>query len=269
MGVKVNGLGRMAVLAMAALVASSCSAIDGSPLGSSDDEAVVVETVPEEPSTVAVREVDENGYQMFVAAPDQISLHWNDAEGEPYGQLERLRKDLEGQGKTVRLLTNAGIFLPGFTPAGLHVEAGVELRPINLLDGEGNFQLLPNGVFYVADGVAGVMESTAYAASGLQPRLAVQSGPQLLIDGAIHPELSETSDSVFIRNGVGITADGQVLFLFATRPVNLWNFANEFLERGVTNALYLDGSISAMDEPVEGVPLFPNLPFAGMLAVTE
>jgi len=251
------------------MVVSGCSAFGSLAPSSTVQSTAESEPLAEQPSPIASNEVDDAGFRSFVAAPSQISLHWKDSQGETYGQLERLRQDLEQQGKTVKLVTNSGIFLPGFVPAGLHVEEGVEGAPINLSDGGGNFQLLPNGVFYVADGVAGVLESNAYASSGIQPRVAVQSGPLLLADGVIHPEFSEASTSTFIRNGVGITPDGQVLFLFATRPITLWDFASEFLDRGVMHALYLDGSISAMDEPVDGVPLFPNLPFAGMLAVTE
>ncbi len=269
MGQTVVGASRIiGLLATAMLVASSCSVLNSS-ASPQEQGSIDSETVSDEPGTETQTKTDESGYRSFTAAPSQISLHWNDAEGEPYGQLERLRQELEQQGKSVKLVTNSGIYLPGFVPAGLHVEDGVELRPINLNDGEGNFQLLPNGVFYIADRMAGVLESNTYAASGIQPRLAVQSGPQLLADGVIHPEFSETSESTFIRNGVGVTPDGQVLFLMSARPVNLWDFASEFLDRGVTNALYLDGKISAMDEPVDGVPLFPNIPFAGILAVSE
>ncbi len=260
---KVSVMG--AVFVAALLLASSCSALGGSS-SSASSEGDGVE--PQDSSSVNSEPVDAD-FRSFIAAPGQVSLHWKNNEDEPHGQLESVRQELEQQGKTVKLVTNSGIFVPGFIPAGLHIEDGAELQSINLLDGPGNFQLLPNGVFYVADGVAGVLESNAYAASGIQANLAVQSGPMLLADGVIHPEFSETSESTFVRNGVGVTADGQVLFLISTKPVTFWEFASEFIDRGVSNALYLDGSISVMDEPVDGEPLFPNLPLAGILAVSE
>jgi uncharacterized protein YigE (DUF2233 family) len=44
-------------------------------------------------------------------------------------------------------------------------------------------------------------------------RFATQSGPMLVIDGALHPRFREDSTSLNIRNGVGVSADGQRLVL--------------------------------------------------------
>ncbi len=76
----------------------------------------------------------------------------------------------------------------GLKPVGLYVEEGVEKHPLVRGGGWGNFFPRPNGVFFIGnDGKAGVMETEAYASSGIQPRLATQSGPMLVIDGQIHP----------------------------------------------------------------------------------
>lgn len=227
-------------------------------------------TASSDPGATATAPIDDgSGYIFYEASPETVSLHLRDPDGKPYGQLETLRTALETNGQTVRMLTNSGIYAPGQTPAGLHVQEGEEVTSLNLLDGEGNFQLLPNGVFYIADGEAGVLESNRYAAANLTPRLAVQSGPQLLLDGKIHPEFSETSVNTFVRNGVGVLPNGNVVFLLSRQPVTFWNFAAEFQRRGVENALYLDGKISAMAFPTEGEALFPNIPYAGMLVVAE
>ena len=80
---------------------------------------------------------------------------------------------------------------------------------------------------------------------------------------------SETSDNTFVRNGVGVLPNGNVLFLLSLQRVTFWDFASEFRRRGVENALYLDGKISAMGFPTPDLELFPNIPYAGMLVVTE
>ncbi len=211
--------------------------------------------------------VDDGEFRMFVAEPDEIDLVWRNADQQPYGQLERARQAVESDGRTVHLILNAGIYTPGLAPAGLHVENGAEARPLNLNDAPGNFHLLPNGVFSVVDGVAAVTETTAFGAADIQPRLAVQSGPMLLIDGDVHPAFDPASTSRFVRNGVGVRTDGSVLFAQSTGPVTFWEFAQFFLAHAAPNALYLDGSIVRMESPTPGSPIFPNIPLAAMLVV--
>ena len=55
-----------------------------------------------------------------------------------------------------------------------------------------------------------VMETEAFAKSGRKPDFATQSGPMLVINGKIHPKFSETGTSAKVRNGVGVTASGEV-----------------------------------------------------------
>ncbi len=207
-----------------------------------------------------------------VAEPAQIRLVWRDENGEPFGQLETARRALESQGLRVDVILNAGIYQPGLVPAGLHVEQGRELTSINLNEGEGNFHLLPNGVFFIADNEDGdpqaaVLESQAYVSTEVTPSLAVQSGPMLTIDGQVHPQFGPNSDSRHIRNGVGVNTDGQVVFLHSVRPINLHDFATAFLDNDVPNALYLDGVISRLERVDPDRAIFPNIPLAAMLAV--
>lgn len=274
----------MATAAVAVLAAASC----GSDEGDRPSEAASTSTPPTSPTAVAPepdptetsatvtsdqrheqRIVEEGDFRLFVARPDQIDLVWRDARGRPYRQLEKARRAVEADGRTVRLILNAGLYQPGLVPAGLHVEDGVELTPLNLNEGAGNFHLMPNGVFSINDGVASVMESNAYLAADPAPQLAVQSGPMLTVDGAIHPRFKAASTSRFVRNGVGVTAEGQVLFAQSIRPVTLWEFAEFFLVNDAPNSLYLDGSIARMEAPREGRSIFPNIPFAAMLVVAD
>lgn len=208
-------------------------------------------------------------FRLFAASAERIGLVWRNQDGAPLEQLEAARAEIEADGRVVDLILNAGLFKPDLSPAGLHIENGAELVPINLNAGSGNFHLMPNGVFYIDAAGAAVVESNAYAGSSVQPRLAVQSGPMLTIDGEIHPAFGKDSTSRFIRNGVGVDRDGAVVFMMSTRPVTLWEFASSFLVADVPNSLYLDGSLARMEEPEAGQAIAANTPFAAMLVVLD
>lgn len=72
----------------------------------------------------------------------------------------------------------------------------------------------------------------------------------LVIDGDIHPRFLPESDSLKRRNGVGVTEDGDVIFVLADSPVRFYDFATYFRDELKTpNALYLDGTISRLYAP--------------------
>jgi uncharacterized protein YigE (DUF2233 family) len=50
----------------------------------------------------------------------------------------------------------------------------------------------------------------------------------LVIDGAIHPRFLPDGSSKFIRNGVGVSADGTVVFAITRDRVSLGTFARLF-----------------------------------------
>jgi uncharacterized protein YigE (DUF2233 family) len=121
-------------------------------------------------------------------------------------------------------------------------------------DGPGNFGLLPNGVFCITQTHVAVMESRAFAAAPLPCRYASQSGPMLVIDGALHSGFLADSTSYKIRNGVGVRAkDGLAWFVLANTPVTFDRFARFFRDAlGAQNALYFDGSVSRLYAPALG-----------------
>lgn len=214
-------------------------------------------------------------YQVYRCKPSEVRLLWKDINGAPYEQFSRLQKSLAQSGQRLVFAMNAGIFKldsTGYSPCGLHVEDGRVLSPLNRENGRGNFYLKPNGVFFVAEGRAGVMETEEFAAAHLSPRIAVQSGPLLLRHGRKHPAFVPGSTSRLHRNGVGITANGDVLFAMTEfRPgagVNLYEFAEFFRSLGCEDALFLDGDISAMWTPKDG-PAPAGNHFAAILAVIE
>lgn len=168
-------------------------------------------------------------------------------DGSVHGSLSAYLEHTGQAGTMPVAAMNAGMYHPDMRPVGLHVEQGREIAPLDTGEGEGNFYLKPNGVFFIdAEGRAGVMETQAFAASGIRPWLATQSGPMLVIDGAVHPRFLPDGSSRFIRNGVGVTADGAVVLAISRDPVSLGLFARAFRDQfSCPDALFLDGGISA------------------------
>ena len=76
----------------------------------------------------------------------------------------------------------------------------------------------------------------------------------LVIDGALHPRFLPRSNSRFIRNGVGVSADGtEVIFAISNERVNFDHFGRLFRDHLKTpNALYFDGKVSRLFAPELG-----------------
>jgi len=176
-------------------------------------------------------------------AHNGIELFLRDDSGAALGQFERVRTALQKRARRLVFAMNAGMYHEDRSPVGLYIENGRELKPLSTADGPGNFSMKPNGVFYITDKSAGVLETKAFQARRLKPRFATQSGPMLVIDGRLHPRFLEDSTSRYRRNGVGIKGM-QVMFALADDPVTFHQFARVFRDVLKTpNALYLDGSI--------------------------
>jgi len=205
--------------------------------------------------TCSQTEFEAVGYTLCeVGAGDDLRLFHTGPDGV-YGQFRAVDRALDGAGRQLAFAMNAGMFHSDLSPVGLYVEDGVELAPLVTRDGPGNFGLLPNGVFCVgADGRFAVVESREFAQARPDCRFATQSGPMLVIGGALHPRFLPKSDSLNIRNGVGVSADGErAVFVISDGPVNFDAFARFFRDvLGLREALYLDGSISRLYAPSLG-----------------
>lgn len=174
-------------------------------------------------------------------------------DGRPYGRFSALSDTLWLDRHVLIFATNGGMYHADMSPVGLFVEYGFGRKAAVTGGGYGNFHLLPNGVFAVGGGRAVVRETEAYLASGFKADYATQSGPLLVIDGKIHPRFLPDSDSLKIRNGVGIDAAGRTVFAISERPVRFYDFAVFFRDvLGCANALYLDGTISSLYAPEIG-----------------
>lgn len=203
-----------------------------------------------------------------VAAPKQQSVRivLNGKDGAPLRRLDRLKAFLGDGQKSVVFAMNAGMYDNNGKPIGYYVENGDRIKTLNRNKGGGNFHLLPNGVFYVAKDGWHIRSSSDFANSVVErPLYGTQSGPMLLINGKWHPEISENGSSLNIRNAVGIDKKGRAHFVISSTPVSFGRLARFFRDKlGCDNALYLDGTVSAlwypagdrMDTAVELGPLF-------------
>ncbi|MHC0052330.1 phosphodiester glycosidase family protein [Actibacterium sp. D379-3] len=183
-------------------------------------------------------------------ATEDLRLFRLDASGQVLGSFERLRDMLAGQGKDLTFAMNAGMYHQDRAPVGLYIENGTQQMRAIPSAGPGNFGMLPNGVLCITDGAAQVIETRAYLANPPACRFATQSGPMLVTGGALHPRFLPDSTSRYIRNGVGVTETGTVVFAISERPVTFHEFATLFRDALHTpEALFLDGNISRLYSP--------------------
>lgn len=232
---------RLAFIA-ATIAVSSCGAAENG-LGPESENA----------STCRAITHDRAAYTVctFDAATDDIRLFHSDAAGEPFLQFDTLARELDEQGQTLVFAMNGGMYHEDRRPVGYFRDINGDHASVNTNDGPGNFHMKPNGVFWLDQDRAGVTESQAYLDRSIDPEFATQSGPMLLVDGVIHPELNPDGTSHKRRNGVGVSEDGRTVhFAISDTSVTFYNFATLFRDEiGVPNALFLDGQVSRLYAP--------------------
>jgi len=170
-------------------------------------------------------------------------------------------------GRRILFATNSGIFGRDFSPLGLHIEEGRQLKAINRDQGRGNFYLKPNGVFLI-DANGPSIWATEEVRLSETVQLAVQSGPLLVLKGSIVDVFKPESPNKLVRSGVGVTPEGGIIFAISEGPVSFHKFATLFRDQlGCTDALYLDGIISRTFTPErrDNGPF----PYAAFLLVTD
>ena len=175
----------------------------------------------------------------------QLAFYLKDERGMYYNSIQNLKNGLARHHKTLLFAMNGGMYMPDHSPQGLYIENGKLIKTIDTnASGYGNFYLKPNGVFYInAKREASVCKTEDYT-SNKQVMFATQSGPMLVIDGAIHPAFKQGSSNLNIRNGVGLLPNGELLFAMSKKEINFYDFAQYFKDLGCKNALYLDGFVS-------------------------
>lgn len=180
-------------------------------------------------------------------------LFWKGAEGKPYLTFAQVAEAVGADGSTLVFAMNAGMYAEDFSPMGLLIVGGETLHPINRYAFDKpagavpNFYKMPNGVFFIDENGPAILPTERYAAERRSKVTeATQSGPMLVIDGALNPIFIPGSTDRRRRSGVGICAGGLIRFAISEAPVNFHDFASLFRDDlACANALFLDGGRGA------------------------
>lgn len=207
-------------------------------------------------AAVECRDVANSGQTFTVcevdATREDIRLFLTDPEsGKPMASFGNVDAALARDGKRLRFGMNAGMYHSDRSPVGLFVKDGQQRARLVRPAGPGNFGLLPNGVFCLRTDRADVIETLRFDREAPECRDATQSGPMLVIDGALHPRFLPDSDSRYVRNGVGTSDDGRrVVFAISQDRVTFHEFGTLFRDvLNIPQALYFDGNISRLYAP--------------------
>ena len=202
-------------------------------------------------STPKARELTRRDFILHTYNPNTeiISMYYKDASNKLIRTLGSLKQFVESSKKELIFAMNGGMYHPNFAPVGLFIADHTLHTSVNLNRGTGNFFIQPNGVFYVdANEKPGIcLAKDIHTVQKIKH--ATQSGPMLIINRKINPYFSDTSNYFNIRNGVGITKHGKLIFAMSRKPVTLYEFAHYFKQQRCVNALYFDGSISKTYAP--------------------
>ena len=198
-----------------------------------------------------------------------IRVFWRRPDGSSYTYLSALPKT-DKKGGRLAFALNGGMFHPDYRPVGLYIEEGRELVRANTRPGPGNFHLKPNGVFYVGEGIAGVLDTAAFLKQKPKAVYATQSGPMLVIGGKLHPRIAHASASEKMRDGVCVR-DGTALFAISEQGVAFDTFERLFRDGlKCRDALFLDGgSAPALYVPSASRPGNSFVGLGPMIAVYE
>jgi uncharacterized protein YigE (DUF2233 family) len=184
----------------------------------------------------------------FDLPASDMRIVWKDDAGKTYGAFADLASALQAKGETLAFAMNGGMYEGDFSPVGLLTIDGRELSPANRktlspdIRPVPNFYKKPNGIFYLGDGEAGVMETGRYVAERPDATYATQSGPLLVTGGEINPIFIPGSSDRKPRNGVGVSSPTEVHFAISDGAVNFHDFARFFRDHlGCPDALFLDG----------------------------
>lgn len=173
-----------------------------------------------------------------------------DPNVKPLYKFDNLLEDLPPS-SILKFAVNAGMYNNEFAPIGYTVLHGKQILSLNLNEGAGNFHLLPNGVlWWDKDNNVHITEShklnELLATAKAKPWYATQSGPMLVIEGKLHPKFNAHSNSMKIRNGVGLCQDGSIKFVTSNEPVNFYQFGSFFKDDlKCADALFLDGGVAS------------------------
>lgn len=186
-------------------------------------------------------------------ASHRIAMANLGADKQPFGSLAAFAGTVDAA--TIAFAMNGGMYGDDLKAIGYYVEKGERLVELNRGEGEGNFYMKPNGVFFGSGGsgwrVLG--SNTFFETVGERPEFGTQSGPLLVNEGKLHPEIQDHGPSKAIRNGVGVDDSGRAHFVISDAPVSFGQLARYFRDEvKAPRALYLDGQVSSLWDPARG-----------------
>ncbi|MBS0409454.1 MAG: phosphodiester glycosidase family protein [Proteobacteria bacterium] len=189
------------------------------------------------------------GSGFTVCRYDPASQRLSLVTGGP-DSLPVLQVSLGASARRVDFALNAGMYRPDRAPVGLFVANGRTVTPLNPADGQGNFFLKPNGVFWTdAAGAPHVDETEAFAERAPQAAWATQSGPLIVRAGVLHPAIAENGASLTVRDAVGVAGRG-AYFVLSDAPVSFGRLARFMRDDlGCRDVLYLDGHVASLWAP--------------------
>ena len=248
-----------------ALIISACSNEDNAP------ESVASE-VPQVVQPCEDHVFEEIPLTVCTALPGEHTIRTalKPQRGVAYRSLAAFAADRSEDDQPVIFALNGGMFDDEGDPIGYYVEDGERLHQLNRQRGPGNFHLMPNGVFFGTDGVWEIRTSDDFFDNvDRRPQFGTQSGPMLVIDGELHPEIDPDGESLRIRNGVGVDSAGRAIFVISETPISFGKLARFYRDvLSVSNALYLDGTVSAVWIP-DRSRLDSSLPIGPLIVVEK
>lgn len=218
------------------------------------EAAPPAKAAPDSATASACSAVVFEGYEFTHCVADPASHTITTAlapdDRAPYRSFASYRAENGYDG--VAFAMNGGMFDDAGQPIGYYVENGERRRELNRADGPGNFHLKPNGVFFGTGTTWQVLSAERfYTEVAERPDFGTQSGPMLVVDGEIHPEITENGPSRLTRNAVGVDANGKAHFVITEGAVSFGVLARFFRnELETPNALFLDGTVSSLWDPV-------------------
>ena len=123
-------------------------------------------------------------------------------------------------------------------PVGGYIDQGIQKQNwSNPSQAGGNFAI-DNAVFGLGYDGNLYMVPTPQAYQLPAMKWAFQNGPILVQNGK---NVRGTSQSKYVRSGIGYKSDGTLVVIVATEPVTFREFAESFVQQNCVNAIYLDG----------------------------
>jgi uncharacterized protein YigE (DUF2233 family) len=195
--------------------------------------------------------------EIPVTEVGRLQLMARDTRGRPVRTIIRAHSIVQSRHERLLFATNAGLYHSPDSATGMLIaDGGHVYSRLNELPGPpnpcdvANFYCPPNGVFFVAGGRAAILTTAEFAQRpSTMPRIeiATQSGPMLVHRDTLARRFNPGSTSRRVRNGVGVRADGTMVFAISDDEVNFHQFASAFQhELNCEDALFLDGAISRL-----------------------